>query len=147
MYLSFHVSDLKRMFTIPPDNRIEFCHPDDTATAILNAVKDFESGRGETLGISGGPHQRMLYRDMIRGILGVLGLPLPPTQKFTREPYYLDWYDTSKSQELLHFQRKGFADYLKDYSTELARHYTCIFRPFMRWFAGPVFGKLVVQFM
>jgi len=147
MYLAFEVSDLKRMFSVPLNNRVEYCHPHDTATAILNAVKNFDAVNGSTLVISGGREQRMLYRDMIAAILGVLGLPVPPARKFTREPYYLDWYDTSKSQALLRFQRKTFVDYLKDYSRELARQYSPLFRPFMRRFVGPVFGKMVVQFM
>lgn len=147
MYLAFEMSDLKRMFSVPLNNRVEYCHPHDTATAILNAVKSFDAVNGSTLVISGGREQRMLYRDMIAAILGVLGLPVPPVRKFTREPYYLDWYDTSKSQALLRFQRKTFVDYLKDYSRELARQYSPLFRPFMRRFVGPVFGKMVVQFM
>ena len=146
MYLTFSVSDIKRMFTIPLNNRVEYCHPDDTASAILNAVKNFDTVKGNTLVISGGPEQRMLYRDMIRTILGVMGLPLPPAHKFTKEPYYLNWYDTSKSQKLLNFQRKRFADYIKDYSRELARQYGPGFIPFMRHFVGPVFGKVIVQF-
>jgi len=147
MYLAFEVSDLKRMFTIPLNNRIEFCHPDDTASAILNTIKNFDTVKGKTLVISGGCGQQMLYKDMVTAILGVLGLPLPPARKFTQEPYYLDWYDTSKSQELLCFQRKTFADYLKDYSKELARRYSSFFVPFMRYFVGPLFGKMIVQFM
>jgi hypothetical protein len=76
-----------------------------------------------------------------------MGLPLPPEQKFSREPYDLDWYDTSKAQELLKFQRKGFADYIKDYANGLTRRYTSLFIPFMRYFVSPVFGKVVVEFM
>lgn len=147
MYLGFAISDLKRMFTVPADNRVEFCHPDDAALAILNAVENFSAIKGNTFVISGGAKQRMLYKDMVGAILGVLGLPLPPRQKFTREPYYLDWYDTTKSQEFLKFQRKTFTDYLTDYSRELARRYTSLFIPFMRSFVSPVFGKLIVQFM
>ena len=88
----------------------------------------------------------MLYKDMISAILGVLRLPLPPARKFTREPYYLDWYDTSKSQKLLGFQQNTFTDYLRDYSKELSKQYSPFFLPFMRYFAGPVFGKVIVQF-
>ncbi len=145
MYLIFAVSDLKRMFTIPLNNRIEFCHLDDMAWAILSAIKNFDTVKGNTLVISGGHGQRMLYKDMINKILGVLGLPLPPTSKFTKEPYYLDWYDTNKSQELLHFQRKTFADYLGDYSKELTRRYSPLFLPFMRYFVGPIFGKIITR--
>jgi len=146
MYLNFSISDLKRMFTVPLNNRVEYCHPDDTASAILNAVKNFDSVKGNTLVISGGPEQRMLYKDMIIRILGVMGLPVPPASKFTKEPYYLDWYDTTKSQKLLNFQHRSFADYIKDYSKQLSRQYGTGFIPFMRRFVGPVFGKAIVQF-
>jgi len=147
LYFTLEVSDLRRMFSIALNNRIEFCHPDDLALAILNGIKNFDTLKGNTLVISGGPDQRMLYKDMISSILGVMGLPLPPAHKFTREPYYLDWYDTSKSQELLKFQRKSFADYLKDYSNGLTRRYSTLFLPFMRYFVGPLFGRAVARFM
>jgi len=146
MYLSFGIRDVKRMFTIPLNNRIEYCHPHDTAVAILNAINHFEQVRGDTLVVSGGPKQRMLYREMLGAILGVMGLPLPPDRKFTKEPYYLDWYDTSRSQALLGFQQRGFADYLKDYARELAKRYGPGFIPFMRYFISPVLGKVIVQF-
>lgn len=145
MYLIFRVSDMKRMLTIPPGNRIEFCHPDDTALAILNAVKNFGAVKGNTLVISGGPGQRMTYRDMLSAVLRVLGLPMPPDRKFTLKPYYLDWYDTEKSQALLQYQQKTFAHYLEDYARELRRRFSPLFLPFMRYFAGPVFGKLIVR--
>ena len=145
MYPIFEVSDLRRMFTIPLRNRIEFCHLDDTALAILNAVSNFNRVKGNTLVISGGIDQQMYYEDMIGAILRVLGLPMPPARKFTTEPYYLDWYDTSRSQELLHFQQKTFADYLADYAQELTRRFTPLFLPFMRYFVGPIFGKIIVR--
>jgi nucleoside-diphosphate-sugar epimerase len=147
LYLDHEVSDLKRIFSIPLDNRIEFCHPDDLALAILNAVKNFSILKGNTLVISGGPDQQMLYKDMVRAILDVMGLPLPPAHKFTEQPFYIDWYDTSKSQELLDFQRKSFSDYLREYTQGLSRRYSSLFLPFMRYFVSPLFGKAVVQFI
>ncbi len=147
MYFTHEVSDLKRMFSVPLDNRVEFCHPDDLALAILNAVKSFDAVKGNTLVVSGGPSERMLYSEMVGSVLDVMGLPLPPAHKFTQEPYYLDWYDTAKSQELLRFQRRTFADYLRDYSRGLSRKYTTLFLPFMRHFVSPLFGRAVVQFM
>jgi hypothetical protein len=89
----------------------------------------------------------MYYQDMVGSIMGIMGLPLPPAHKFTQEPYYLDWYDTSGSQELLNFQRKTFADYLRDYAGGLTRRYSTLFLPFMRYFVSPLFGKAVVQFI
>ncbi len=145
MYLIFETSDMKRMLTVPLNNRIEFCHPEDTALAILNAVRNFDSAKGNTLVVSGGPSQRMYYRDMISAILKVLGLPMPPSRKFTEEPYYLDWYDTGASQSLLQYQRKSFSDYLEDYQQELTRRFSPLFLPFMRYFAGPLFGRIIVR--
>jgi nucleoside-diphosphate-sugar epimerase len=147
MYFDFAVGDLKRMYSVPLNNRVEFCHPDDLCVAVLNAVKSFNSTKGNTLIVSGGPGQRMLYRDMVGRILGVMGLPLPPAEKFTKEPFYLDWYDTSKSQELLKFQHKTFDDYLADYSRGLSQRYTPLFVPWMRYLVSPLLGRVVVQFM
>lgn len=127
MYFIFELSDIKRMFSLPLNQRIEYCHPYDTAQAILNAVKEFNQVKGNTLIISGGPEQRMLYKDMVGSILKVMGLPLPPTKKFTKEPYYLDWYDTTKSQKLLQFQKHTFADYLKDFANEISKQYGSTF--------------------
>ncbi len=147
MYLAFGTSDLKRLYSVSLDNRIEFCHPDDTAVAIRNAINNFDAVKDQTLVISGGPGQQMLYKDMIRRILRIMGLPVPPTHKFTKEPYYLDWYDTSKSEKLLCFQRTTFADYLKDYSRGLTKQYSALFLPFMLYFVGPLFGKIIVHFI
>lgn len=145
MYLSFEASDLPRMFSIPLENRVEYCHPDNTATAIVNALKGFPSVNGKTLIISGGAAERMLYKEMIGKILSVLSLPLPPAGKFTCKPYYLDWYNSVKSQDLLRFQGKTFSDYLHDYTCELKKWYGPLFIPFMRYFVSPLFGKLIVR--
>ena len=147
MYFSFEMSDLKRMFSIPLNNRIEFCHPDDLTVAVQNALNEFDDIKGNTLIVSGGPEQRMSYKEMVGSLLRVMGLPLPPARKFTREPYYLDWYDTSKSQKLLKFQRKSFSDYIKDYSHGLTNKYSSCFLPFMRYIISPLLGRFVVKFM
>ncbi len=146
-YLTAEMKDLKQMFGIPLNNRVEFCHPDNVALAIGNAVKNFTAANGKTLIISGGSNQRMLYKDMVGGILGIMGLPLPPEKKFAQDPYYLDWYDTSESERLLHFQRHTYADYLQDFTQLLSRRYGKPFVPFMRHFVGPLFGKVLTQLM
>jgi len=143
-YLRITPRDLKaHLYTIPLKNRLEFCHPDDAALATVNSVKNFELVKGNTLIIAGGPSQQMLYEDMLRVVLGTLGLPLPPRHKFAEEPYPLHWYDTSRSQELLKFQQKT----LDDYSRDLANQFTAPFIALMRYFIGPVFGRLIVRFL
>jgi len=136
------ISDFKtQAFTIPLKNRVEFCHADDLALAILNAVKNFDRVKDSTLMIGGGPSQQMLYEDMLRATLNTFGLPLPPRHKFSREPFPLDWYDTTSSQELLQFQHKTLDDYCQD----LAGQFPSPLIALMRHFIGPVFGKLIVR--
>ncbi|MEE9401556.1 MAG: NAD(P)-dependent oxidoreductase, partial [Dehalococcoidia bacterium] len=82
-HLRIRLSEVKtHMFTIPLKTRVEFCHPDDAALAILNAVKSFDMVKGNTLMIGGGPSQQMLFEDMLGVLLGTFGLPLPPRHKF-----------------------------------------------------------------
>ena len=143
-HLRIRLSEVKtHMFTIPLKTRVEFCHPDDAALAILNAVKSFDMVKGNTLMIGGGPSQQMLFEDMLGALLGTFGLPLPPRHKFAKEPYALDWYDTSRSQELLKFQHKT----LDDYTGDLARQFPAPLLALMRYFIGPVFGRLIVRLM
>jgi nucleoside-diphosphate-sugar epimerase len=140
-HLKFALSFIrKEMYSIPLKNRFEFCHPDDVAFAMLNAVKNFQLVKGRTLIIAGGPSQQMLYEDMLGAMLRKFGLPLPPEHKFTSEPFYLHWYDTSASQELLKFQRKTFTEYTR----EMSKQFPAAFTAFMRYFVGPVFGRAIV---
>lgn len=147
MYLTFEFSDFPRMFTVPLNNRVEYCHPYDTAQAIINAVKKFDEIKGNTFIIAGGPSQRMYYRDMVKKMLEVYGLPMPPEELFEKRPYYLDWYDTAKSQVLLHFQSRTFQDFLRDMTVQIKKRYTSLFIPFMRYFIGPIFGKIIVRLL
>ena len=141
----FSRSEFRYMFRIPLSTRIEIVHPDDTVLAILNAIKHFNTVKGNTLVISGGPNCRMVHRDRVNAILKVLGLPFPSESKFSEVPAPMDWYDTRNSQELLHFQERTFADCIEDYRRELDRRYSPLFLPLMRYFVGPVFGKLIVS--
>lgn len=147
MYTVFNMKDMKMIYSIPFNNRVEICHPDDVAVAIVNAIFRFEEIKGNTLLVSGGPDNRMSYGQMVEAILDVISLPSPPAKKFAKEPSYLDWYDTRKSQELLSYQHKGFKDYLDDYRRQLSRKYSPLFLPFMSLFVGPLFGKAIVRFM
>ncbi len=136
------ISDFKtQMFTIPLKNRVEFCHADDLALAILNAVKNFDRVEGSTLMIGGGPSQQMLFEDLLRATLNTFGLPLPPRHKFSEEPFPLHWSDTTRSQELLKYQHKTLDDYCRDLAGQFPRPLVAL----MRHFIGPVFGKLMVR--
>ena len=137
----------ERSRTSPQHSEILRFHPDDAILAIVNAVKYFDAARGNTLLIAGGPGQRMTYADVIGGALGVLGLPLPPARKFDQTPYCVDWYDTASSRELLHYQRKTYADFRQDMVRDFSRRFTPLFVPLMRYFVGPLFGRIIVRLL
>lgn len=145
VYTVFRLGDLKQFFGVPLNNRTEVCHPEEVALAIANAVQSFEVIKGRTFIISGGPQGRMLYRDMLKRLFGVLGLPLPPESKFRQQPYHLDYYDTSSSQLNLQYQHKDFDNYLNDFRKGLSRQFTPAFVPLMRHIVGPVFGRIIVR--
>jgi nucleoside-diphosphate-sugar epimerase len=141
-YQKISFNDMKyQMFIVPLENRVEFCHPDDATLAIVNSVKYFDKVKGRTLIISGGPNQRIRYKDLVDIALGTFGLPLPPRHKFAEEPFALDWYDTSESQALLNYQNKT----LDDYSRDLVAQFPSPLIALMRHFIGPVFGRLIVR--
>jgi UDP-glucose 4-epimerase len=141
-YEKLSLNDVKyQMFIVPLETRIEFCHQDDANLAIVNSVKYFDKVKGRTLLISGGPTQRMRYKDLVAVSMGTFGLPLPPRHKFAKEPFALDWYDTSDSQALLNYQNKTLGDYSKD----LASKFPSPLLALMRHFIGPVFGRLIVR--
>ena len=143
-YFRLALGDVRTlMYNVPLKNRLEFCHPDDVALAIVNSVKNFQLVKGKTLIIAGGPSQQMLFEDMVRAIFKTFGLPLPPQHKFATEPFPLHWYDTSASQELLKFQRNT----LEDYTMDLARQFPSPFLAIMRRFIGPALGPLIVRML
>jgi nucleoside-diphosphate-sugar epimerase len=143
-YPKISLSEFKTYtFSIPLKNRIEFCHPDDMALAILNAVKNFYMVKGKTLMIGGGPRGQMLYGDMLSAVLGIFGIPLPPRHKFSEEPFPLHWYDTSESHVLLNYQNRTIDDYCGD----MARKFPAPLIALMRRVIGPAFGRLIVRMM
>jgi len=144
MYEKFTLDDIQhQMFIVPLETRIEFCHQDDANLAVVKSVKYFDKVKGRTLMISGGPTQRMRYKDMVAVSLGTFGLPVPPRHKFAEEPFALDWYDTSGSQALLNYQNKT----LDDYSRDLAAKFPAPLIVLMRRIIGPAFGRLIVRLM
>jgi len=143
-YSKISHNDVKtQMFIVPLKNRMEFCHPDDAALAILNSVRNFHAVKGKTLMIAGGPGQQMYYEDIVRVSLGVFGLPLPPRHKFPEEPFPLHWYDTTESQELLQYQHKT----IDDYADDLASQFPAPLIALMRRFISPAFGRIIVRLL
>lgn len=103
---------LKQMYSIAWYNRVEFVHPKDIATACMNAVTT-ECVK-EIFLIGGGPQCQSTFHEQMTQIFAMFNLPPPKKEKFNKDPVWLDWYDTSRSQEVLQFQQRTFDDYMED---------------------------------
>jgi nucleoside-diphosphate-sugar epimerase len=105
-------SNIKQMYSIAWYNRVEFVHPKDIATACVNAVTTECSKEIYLLG--GGSDCQDIFYDQMTQIFAMFNLPPPKKEKFNEEPVWLDWYDTTRSQEVLQFQQRTFEDYMDD---------------------------------
>jgi nucleoside-diphosphate-sugar epimerase len=129
-------SYLKQMYDIAWFNRVEFIHPKDIATACKNAVTTNEAR--EIYIIAGGPACQSTFYEQITQIFGIFKLPPPKKEKFKQTPYYLDWYDTRRSQAVLQFQERNLANYLNDLKENLGWKVGAIrfFAPIAKYFIG-----------
>ncbi len=125
VYLTIRKGGFQQMRIIPPENRIEFVHIHDVAEAFINSMDNPEA-LGKNFVLGGGPLCRMLYRDQIKKTFDLLGFPEPDWSKFSKQPFNLDWYDTTESQRVLKFQSRTFEDYLKDFKQTLGWKYTAL---------------------
>ncbi len=132
------------MFEVPLDNRIEFAHGRDVATAFANAVGN-EAVCGRLLLIGGGPRCQFFYGDLVRRVLRAVGVGMLPAEAFAMTPYSTDWLDTAESQQLLGYQRRTLDDYVRDLRAALGwrRWLIRLSRPIIRrWLLSqsPYFG-------
>ncbi|MHA1649452.1 MAG: hypothetical protein ACTSYB_04585, partial [Candidatus Helarchaeota archaeon] len=115
-------------------NRVEFIHPKDIAIACKNAVTTKYSK--EIYLIGGGPACQTTFYDQITQLFAIFNLPPPKKEKFNQNPVWLDWYDTSRSQKVLQFQRHTFEDYIQDLKKNLGWKVSFIrfFAPLAKFF-------------
>jgi len=102
---------------IDPDQRRHGCDVRDVAVAFAHSVD--ADVVGKDLVIAGDASWRLVARDHIAAILGARGLPPMPDSAFRRSDpavdaswYFEDHVDTTRSQQLLEYQRHSFDDYL-----------------------------------
>jgi nucleoside-diphosphate-sugar epimerase len=102
--------------------KVEPVHVQDLAIAVRNTLTRSESSK-KILIISRGEMNRTTYKNYIyeslNALLGNIKENQIPWDKFSKEPYYLHWYDSSESQELLTFQSRTIEDYLEDMKKSL----------------------------
>ncbi|MDD3628948.1 MAG: NAD(P)-dependent oxidoreductase [Actinomycetota bacterium] len=122
------------LFRVPLDTRIELIHAHDAGIAFANAVLDKNISK-KILLIGGGPSCQMYQREFVDKVLSFIGIGMLPDESFSSEPYYLDWMDTTESQNLLKFQNKNLDDFLEDIKKHLGfrRNFSKILKPFVRY--------------
>lgn len=122
------------MFEVPLNNRIEFVHRKDVATAIANALEN-DDVWGKIWLIGGGPRCQLYQRELVNRVLDATGIGMLPDAAFTTEPYPTDWLDTAESQRVLKFQQRTPQDYIQDLISLLGyrRYLIRLLRPIIRF--------------
>ena len=125
------------MYEIPLDQRIEVVDSRDVALACVNALS--ADTIGKILLIGGGEGNQLYQRDFVSLILDAIGVGMLPEEAFKKaktldDYYHCDFMQTKEAQELLHFQRFTFKDFLKKFKRKVSfrRFIIVIFRPIVR---------------
>ena len=136
--LSNDLTSLTKMFETPYEQRMEFIHVEDVATALSNCVeadvneKILLIGGGKDLQFTSGAFYEELF-----SIFGIKDLP-KSAFKTARSPkehpedwFFVDWMDTKEAQNLLNFQNHSMEDYLNDLKEYVGglRHLAKLFGP------------------
>lgn len=103
---------LKKLLQVSPGNPLEYIHPIDVATAIVNCVGNAEAA-GKTLLLGGGDRCRITQHDFLSAALDAAGIALP-RELMGDDTYYTHWMDTAESNRILQFQRHTFDDYREE---------------------------------
>jgi nucleoside-diphosphate-sugar epimerase len=110
---------------LAPDNPVEYLHPLDAATAIVN-VLDRPEAHGKVLLIGGGKACQVTTLELTRTMMGAIGITIT-AEDLGSAPTYAPWLDTTESQRLLSYQRHSVADFKRECDERFKR-----IRPFVR---------------
>lgn len=113
------LSMVKLLFDMPLAARCEIVFDIDVAYALVSAAENAAKSQ-EMLGlkgfIAGGRDKgcQTTVRELIRSLFEPLGLEVPREALFPADcnSYYLDWYDTKNTQDILGYQRHTIEDWL-----------------------------------
>ncbi len=125
--LGTDLSMIRKLFNTNPDNPLEYVHPCDVATAVVNSIEN-PRAIGKIFLLGGGGDCRINQHKFLSAALNALGVTLP-RDMFGSERFYTCWMDTAESQEILQFQNHSFADYEADMRQRLG---------FAKWICAPL---------
>lgn len=132
-----NAENLRLVFGIPLDSRMEMVHPDDAALAHAVAVTTPDA-EGRVLFVGGGAACQTTYRELLTLSFAARGLPMLPETAFpTSPPFIGDWLDTAEGQRLLQFQRTSLRQWIESEQTS----------PTVARFAARLFSPLVTRWM
>jgi len=99
-------------FALAPDNPVEYVHPKDAATALVNVLSRPEAHNKIHL-IGGGEQCQVTSGQLTQTMMGAIGIPLT-ADDLGNAPTYAPWLDTTESQALLSFQRHTVEDFKRE---------------------------------
>lgn len=100
-------------FEISLEAKLELVHPQDAATAAVNALFKEET-YGKKYFIGGGLGFQMTYRTYLQQVLENIGIEMFPEQAFGSDLFHTNYMDTAEAQKVLQFQNHSFQDFLGD---------------------------------
>lgn len=125
------------LYEIPLEQRTEFVASKDCGIAFANAAKLNEHNKIFLIG--GGEGCQLRGREFLEGFLDAFGLPMLPDKAFKtpqkkEDWFYIDWLNTTESQEALQFQTTTFQQYVESMKKKyrLARLGIKIISPFIK---------------
>lgn len=102
------------MFHMPLNTPVEITTPEDTAVALVNAIRMKESIKGKIFNLGGGLLCRIIYRDLLTRSFAIYGLGdfRFPEKSFAEKNFHCGYYaDGHELEELLHFRHDTMDTY------------------------------------
>jgi hypothetical protein len=116
--ISSLLSMVKLLFDMPLNARCEIVFDIDVAYALVSTAENITASKemlGEKGFIAGGKQKgcQTIVKEFIKSIFEPLGLQIPNESLFPADynSYYLDWYDTKNTQDILGYQRHSIEDW------------------------------------
>jgi nucleoside-diphosphate-sugar epimerase len=122
-------------FHMPLDTCIEMATTRDTGYALVQALEHSAELQGRTFNLGGGEKCRVIYRDLLAGCFAAAGLGSTdfPPEAFADHNFHCGYFlDSAELEQVLHFQRDSFDDYVSSYAQHvppLQRWITPVLRP------------------